>query len=629
MTGPIPLTTLHDFPGGIHPPQNKAQSTQRPIAHPPVADELVLPLNQHTGAPAQPLVNIGDKVLKGQLLARAFGNISAPVHAPTSGTVTAIAMRPVAHWSGLQELCLVLQADGEDRWCQLFPVPNYTTINHEQLVQRIYDAGIVGLGGAGFPAAIKMAARTADRIDTLIINGAECEPYITADDMLMRERAAELISGIEILHYLLAPKRVIIGIEDNKPEALAILTEACVEKPNIAVYSVPTKYPSGDAQRLIWLLTGQEIPNHVRSVDMGILCYNVGTVVAIHDAIIHGRPLISRITTITGAAVERPGNVEALIGTPASHLLRFAGLKVDEFATLIQGGPMMGHTLDTDTVPVTKLTNCLIAGSRTEFPPPPPAQDCIRCGLCANVCPISLLPQQLYWYAKAQNHPQLERHNLFDCIECGACAYVCPSAIPLVQYYRAGKDQIRGQKQRSEKAEQSRIRFEQRQQRIAQADAERQARRQANAEKIRQRKEATIPVTTEPGATTAAADEDPVKAALARAQARKAARLSDQTRPPSPPSAGPDRAELTPHQKELKIQLAMAKAELKKAERSLGQSKPGSEQHQTVQANITLLQTQADELQKAFEQQLAPATRSSPIPPMASGAEPTTRPEKS
>ncbi|CAM3678818.1 electron transport complex subunit RsxC [Parendozoicomonas haliclonae] len=625
MTAAIPLKTLHDFPGGVHPEENKAQSTRTPIATPPLASEYILPLNQHSGAAAQPLVAVGDKVLKGQMLARASGFVSAPVHAPTSGTITAIEMHSVPHWSGLEEPCLILAADGNDRWCELSPVADYTTADQEELVQRIHDAGVVGLGGAGFPAAVKMASRKASKIHTLVVNGAECEPYITADDMLMRERAAQLISGIEILQHLLQPEQVMIGIEDNKQEALQILAEACADKPGIDVYSVPTKYPSGDAQRLIWLLTGKEVPNDARSVDIGILCYNVGTIVAIHDAIIEGKPLISRITTITGEAVSQPQNVEALIGTPAYHLLRFAGLNVDAFDTLIQGGPMMGHTLDTDAVPVTKLTNCLIAGTREEFPPAPPAQACIRCGLCAEACPISLLPQQLYWYAKSQNHDQLEHHNLFDCIECGACSYVCPSSIPLVQYYRAGKDEIRTQKLRSEKAERSRVRFEHRQERLATIEAEKEARRKANAEKARKLKEAKEAAaqsaatgTTE--AAPAAVEDDPVKAALARAQARKAARTAGAE---AAPAEKPAKPQLSPRQKELKIQLSMAKAQLKKSERALAQMEAGSDQHSTLQSTITQFQQQIAQLQQEYDSAAeAPAVQTKPASTEAVAAKP-------
>ncbi len=601
----IPLINLFDFPGGVHPPENKVQSTSTAIATPPLPDIFVLPLNQHSGNPARVIVSTGDTVLKGQVLAKADGYVSAPIHAPTSGTIIGEVMHPVPHYSGLDEPCLLLEADGRDEWCPLHPLKNYQDFPNDVLVQRIYDAGVVGLGGAGFPAAVKMASRNNGRIHTLIVNGAECEPYITADDMLMREQASALVSGIQILQHLLQPERVLIGIEDNKPEALRITANACAGVDGVDVYSVPTKYPSGDAQRLIWLLTGKEVPNDGRSVDIGILCFNVGTIVAIHDAILEGKPLISRITTLTGAALERPGNVRALIGTPVEHLLTYAGVHQHNLTTLIQGGPMMGYTLTSAAVPITKTSNCIIAGTADEFPPAPPAQACIRCGLCADVCPLSLLPQQLHLYARAQNYSQLQHHNLFDCIECGACAYVCPSAIPLVQYYRAAKDEIRSQRQRTAKADRSRLRFEQRQTRMAQAEAEKEARRKANAEKARLLREAqnNAPPTANEAINHA---DDPIKAAMARVQARKAEKSNQQPTPTdlggaatgaSEPAASPAPKEsLSSEQKSLKMRLNVIAAQLKKAEQALKKATE-HETRQQLEQNIDLLKTQLDELE--------------------------------
>ncbi len=597
MSQSIPLSNVYDFPGGVHPPENKEQSTQTPIARPPLPDTFILPLNQHSGAPAELLVKAGDSVLKGQMLARANGFVSAPVHAPTSGTVESIGMHPVPHWSGLEENCLVLKADGEDRWCRLDPVADYRQVSREELVQRIHDAGVVGLGGAGFPAAVKMSSRKASKIHTLIVNGAECEPYITADDMLMREQADRLLGGIEILQHMLEPREVLIGIEDNKPEAIAAMDEVCSGKDNIKVVPVPTKYPSGDAQRLIWLLTGKEVPSDARSVDIGMLCYNVGTLVAVYDAIVEGRPLISRITTLTGSALNCPGNFETLIGTPVEHLLKFAGVQDDRFDALVMGGPMMGHTLDTTAVPVIKTSNCFIAATREEFPPAPPPQACIRCGKCADACPLILLPQQLYWHAKSQNHEQLQQHNLSDCIECGACAYVCPSSIPLVQYFRAAKDEVRFQKNKSDKAERSRQRFEQRQKRLEAQAAEKEARRKANAEKARRLKEAKA---GEENKVTSAASskEDLIKAAMERAKAKKAARVSGDA---APNSAKPARPQLSSQQKELKIQLSMVKAQIKKCERAAAQAEENSPEALKLKADIAKLQKQQSQLQTEFD----------------------------
>ncbi|MCL6270977.1 electron transport complex subunit RsxC [Sansalvadorimonas sp. 2012CJ34-2] len=607
----IPLRTIHEFPGGVHPGENKEQSTRTPIATPPLPNTFILPLNQHSGAPAELLVKVGDYVLKGQMLARANGFVSSPVHAPTSGTVTSVGMHPVPHWSGLEETCLVLEADGKDQWCELDPVADYKTVEKDELVQCIHDAGIVGLGGAGFPAAVKMSSRKASKIHTLIVNGAECEPYITADDMLMRERADRLLGGIEILQHMLNPQEVLIGIEDNKPEAIEAMRKVCAGKDAIEVVPVPTKYPSGDAQRLIWLLTGKEVPSDARSVDIGMLCYNVGTLVAIYDAITEGKPLISRVTTLTGAALHQPGNVEALIGTPAEHLLEFAGIQDEQFDALVMGGPMMGHTLDTTAVPVIKTSNCFIAASREEFPPPPPEQACIRCGMCADACPLSLLPQQLYWHAKSQNHEQLHHHNLFDCIECGACSYVCPSSIPLVQYFRAGKDEIRFQKAKSEKAERSRQRFEQRQKRLEAVAAEKEARRKANAEKARRAKEAKAAAGQSAGqnsADTSAADAkaDMIKAAMERAKAKKATRAAG-TDVATASSGKPARPQLSPKQKELKIQLSVVNAQIKKCERAASQAgENSSPEAEKLQADIDKLKQQQTQLKAEFEAASAP-----------------------
>ncbi|GAA4652131.1 electron transport complex subunit RsxC [Kistimonas scapharcae] len=594
------LITIHEFPGGVHPPENKQQSTGTAIATPPLSAEYVLPLNQHSGSPAQVLVKVGDSVLKGQLLARASGFVSAPVHAPTSGTITAIEARKVPHPSGLTETCIVLASDGEDRWCELFPEPDYTTIDHQALIRRIYDAGIVGLGGAGFPAAVKMASRNEDKIHTLVVNGAECEPYITADDMLMRERADRIVSGIDILCHLLHPEQVLIGIEDNKPDAARAMEHACRDRA-YQVVTVPTKYPSGDAQRLIYLLTGKEVPSDARSVDIGILCYNTGTIAAIHDAIILGRPLISRITTLTGDALAQPQNVEALIGTPANDLLAFAGLRQDSMNNLILGGPMMGFTLDSTDIPVIKTTNCLIAGTAQEFPPAPPARACIRCGDCAVACPVSLLPQQLYWHAKAANNDQLQHHNLFDCIECGACSYVCPSNIPLVQYFRAGKDEIRLQQAKHEKAEQSKRRFENRQQRLERIAAEKEAKRKANAERAAQLKaarEAEKSVPSKPSETADEGKQDAIQAAIERAKARKQAAAGQPTTEPVRKA----RPILNPRQKELKIQLSMVNAQLKKTERTFAQlDESDAEAATKLQVDIARLREQQVQLQQDFD----------------------------
>ncbi|MCT5885313.1 electron transport complex subunit RsxC, partial [Pseudomonas aeruginosa] len=476
------MSALHAFPGGLCLPANKERSTALPIQQAPLAQRYIVPLGQHIGAPARPCVEVGQAVLKGQTIALPDGTVSAALHAPTSGTVVAIGAHPYPHASGLPAPAIVIASDGLERWTELHPCPDFRAESPLALLERIRAAGIGGLGGAGFPTAAKLAARPADKIHTLVVNGAECEPYISADDLLMRERATQVLGGIDILVQILCPEEVLVGIEDDKPEAIAALGAALGERP-YRIVALPTRYPSGGERQLIQLLTGREVPADGLPADIGILCQNVGTLAAVHDAVVLGRPLISRITTLAGGALERPMNVEALIGTPVHELLAFAGLAEGRLERVLMGGPMMGFALPDLSVPLIKTCNCLLAGDATELPEPVPAMPCIRCGDCAQVCPVSLLPQQLHFFALGDEHEQLLAHNLFDCIECGACAYVCPSSIPLVQYYRASKAEIREQRQKLLKAEQSRERFEQRQARLRRDEERRAAERAQRAEK--------------------------------------------------------------------------------------------------------------------------------------------------
>jgi electron transport complex protein RnfC len=514
------MRKIFDFHGGIHPEENKQQSLGTPVTDAGVPPELVLPLSQHIGAAASPVVAVGDRVLKGQLLADATGFVSVPLHAPSSGTVVAIEERLIAHPSGHQAPCIVIATDGRDEWTALQPVPDYLALDRDELRNRIRQAGIAGMGGAGFPTAVKLSPRPGSKVETLIINGTECEPYITADDVLMREQAAELIAGIRILQHLLQPAATLIGIEDNKPEAIAAL-QAAARDSGIEVVTFPTKYPSGGEKQLIEILTGKQVPSGGLPLDVGIICQNVGSVVAIQDAIVYGRPLISRITTVTGEAVQRPGNFRVLLGTPMHYLLAKAGYNAAQNRRLIMGGPMMGFTVPDASVPIVKTSNCLLAPSEAELPTPPPAQACIRCGLCAQACPASLLPQQLFWFARSKEYDKLEHHNLFDCIECGACSWVCPSNIPLVQYYRASKAEVLQLRHDNERAEHSRVRFEARQERLAREEAEKLAKRAARKEAAEQR--------ARDAASGGEPQEDPIQAAIDRAKAKKAAQQAGDT----------------------------------------------------------------------------------------------------
>lgn len=429
---------IFPFHGGVHPPENKVQSTQLPIGELALPEKLVLPLRQHVGNIPKVKVKIGEHVLKGQLIAEAEGAVSAAIHAPTSGTVAAIEDAIIPHPSGLPDKCITITPDGKDAWIKLLPL-DWRNVDRKVLIASLRISGIVGLGGATFPTHIKLRADGKSGVHTLIINAAECEPYITCDDMLMRERADEIVKGIEVAQYLLGAEKVLIGIEDNKTEAAAAMQAAISD--NMQVVVVPTLYPSGDARRLVHLVLGTEIPYDKRSTEVGLQVFNVATVVALYRYFEFGEPSISRIISMTGN-VNQPQNFEVLFGTPLQHLIAAAGGAKAETTHYIMGGPMMGFDLPSESVPITKAANCIIAASPTLFEPPPPAMPCIRCARCADACPVNLQPQELYWFAKADNFEKANDYNLFDCIECGACSYVCPSNIPLVQYYRYAKSEI-------------------------------------------------------------------------------------------------------------------------------------------------------------------------------------------
>ncbi|MCG8428359.1 MAG: electron transport complex subunit RsxC [Chromatiales bacterium] len=507
---------LYRFHGGLHLPDNKRQSVGQPVQKAPIPSKLILPLQQHIGEITTPLVKVGDRVLKGQLLAKAQGYISAPVHAPTSGAVIELTEHIIPHPSGLHGPCIVIESDGKDEWGELpEPLTGYKNIDPAELRERIRQSGIVGLGGAAFPTSVKLNPGPETWIKTLIINGAECEPYITCDDMLMREHADRVVDGIEILMHLLKPEEVLIGIEDNKPEAIAAMQQAVseLELEHVEVVAIPTLYPSGGEKQLIHVLTGKEVPSGAIPAKLGMVCHNVGTAAAVADAVLSGIPLISRIVTITGEGVPSPGNFEALIGTPASELIKLAGGYTDQVNKLILGGPMMGFTLNDDAAPITKAANCLLAASATEAPDPGAAAPCIRCGQCAAACPVTLLPQQMYWYARAKDLEKTQEYNLFDCIECGCCSHVCPSQIPLVQYFRYAKTESWAKEQEKNKAEHAKKRHEVRVARLERLEAERKA-------KLRKKKEA---LAKKPPAKKAAADKaDPKQAAIEAAMKRAA-----------------------------------------------------------------------------------------------------------
>lgn len=525
---------VYKFHGGVHPDGHKHESTTRPIAQLPIPEKLTLPLRQHVGYIPKIKVKVGDYVLKGEMIAEAEGTVSAAIHAPTSGTITAIEDAVIPHPSGLPDMCVTLAPDGKDEWKPLKPIDwKNTAIN--ELITSLRSSGIVGLGGATFPTHIKLRKDGRSEIHTLIINAAECEPYITCDDMLMREHAHDIIQGIEIVQHLLGATKVMIGIEDNKPEATSAMTLASQTLTNATVTTVPTLYPSGDARRLIHLLLGIEVPHHKRSTEVGIQVFNVATVLAIYRYFTFGEPSVSRVVTVTGN-VETPQNFEVLLGTPIPLLVAAAGGAKTDTTHFVMGGPMMGFDLPSTDVPVTKAANCIIAASPNLFAPPPPAMPCIRCTRCADACPVNLQPQELYWFAKSDNLEKARDYHLFDCIECGCCTYVCPSNIPLVQYYRYAKSEIIAADKAQEAADLARERNEFRLARIEREKLERaqkHAERAASAKNDEPKPE-PLKVDKERPASSAEADEAKkaaIAAAVARAKALKlAAAQTDATK---------------------------------------------------------------------------------------------------
>ncbi|QWN36018.1 electron transport complex subunit RsxC [Cobetia sp. 4B] len=612
---------VFDFHGGIHPPEHKALSNRAPLVAAPLPREVVLPLSQHIGAPAQPLVEISQRVKTGELIARAQGMISAPVHASITGVVTAIEPRQIPHVSGLEDLCIVIERDGEiDEWARLEAWRDWRQQEAQDLIQRLQDAGVVGQGGAGFPSAVKARVRERHAIDTLILNAAECEPYITADDLTMRTHPEALIEGLEILASLIGPECILIGIEDNKPEAVIALEQAIRARradkrlppldSRLEVVVVPTKYPSGGEKQLIKLLTDREVPSRGLPADVGVVVHNPGTVRAVQRAVCFGEPMISRVVTLTGEALQHPHNVEARLGTSIADLLRLAAPAPTGIARLVMGGPMMGFTLESDALPIIKTTNCLLASSPESLPAPAVEQPCIRCGMCEQACPAELLPQQLYWFSKAREFDKAELYNLADCIECGACSYVCPSQIPLVQYYRFAKGEIRSAQHEARKSERARHRFEFKQARMAREEAEKEAKRQQRAQAAQKsaaaRADASAAAdTTSASATTAAAAAQPAPATdikafkTARAAANIALKKAEKALKAAQDggeSAETDIAKLEANVTAAKTKLASAESALKAASEASESAAPAAAGTSTVSTATTGAATPAADL---------------------------------
>ena len=515
------MRKLHQFHGGLHLDGHKAESLSRDLRQASLPPRLYLPLRQHIGEHNKPLVEVGNRVLKGHAISASTSQIRAAVHAPTSGTVTAIGDYPVAHPSGQKDTCIVIDVDGEDEAANAF-IPDLDNLDAAEIIELICRSGIVGLGGAAFPSSPKLARGQVQGIDTLIINGVECEPYITCDDMLMRHYSAEILRGVGYLQRMLNPQTTLIGIEDNKPEAIAAMSSALAQAGLAAeIVPIPTIYPSGGEKQLIQILTGKEVPHGRLAFDIGLFCQNVGTCVAITRALEQDQPLISRVVTITGDNIREPGNWEVRLGTPVRHLIGLVGGYLHgDSGHLVMGGPMMGFSLSGDQVPIVKASNCIMVMREQTIPHSPGYHDeCIRCSKCTEVCPAQLLPQQLYWHARASAFERAQEFHLFDCIECGCCSAVCPSSIPLVQYYRAAKGEIRAAQKAQIKSDRARLRFEFRERRLLLKKQQEEERRRLKREALQKKKARAggeVPIA------------DPVQAALERVKARKAAEQEDQ-----------------------------------------------------------------------------------------------------
>lgn len=431
---------LLTFKRGIHPPDGKHFTENKPIETLLPKGDLVFPMSQHIGAPCEPIVKKGDKVLVGQKIGEAKAFVSSPIYSSVSGIVKDVT--PMLHPNGSKVLSVIIENDGlYEEHESLGPKGDYKNLSKEQIVEIIKEAGIVGMGGAGFPTHIKLSPPPEKNIDTIIINGAECEPYLTSDHRIMLEETDKVIEGLKIILQLFPQAKGYIGVENNKMDAVKALKEALEGVSNIEVKVLQTKYPQGAEKQLIYAITGREVPSGGLPADVGCIVQNIDTAVAIQRAVVKGRPLMRRIVTVTGGAIKDPKNFKVRLGTSYRELIEAAGGFVSEPVKVISGGPMMGIALSSLDVPVIKGTSAILCLSKEEAGLPE-ERNCIRCGKCVSVCPMNLLPLQLNQYAINYDMEKFELSHGMDCIECGSCSFTCPAKRHLVQSIRTAKKTI-------------------------------------------------------------------------------------------------------------------------------------------------------------------------------------------
>ncbi len=438
---------LKTFPGGVHPHDYKHFSASAPIEAMPLPQRVIIPMSQHIGAPSVPLVKVGDEVKTGQKIAAAGGFVSIPQHASISGKITKIDKFP--HPTGISSLAIEITGDGNDTWVELTDEPKFMELSAEELKNRIGEAGICGMGGAGFPTFVKLSPPADKPIDTVILNGVECEPYLTSDYRLMLAKAEEIISGLKILMKVLSAKRGMIGIEANKPDVIAIMKKLLASESKLSVVPLKLQYPQGAEKQLIYAATRRKVPAGGLPLAVGVVVQNVGTAYAIYEAARFQKPLVERLISVTGSVVAHPKNLLARIGTPLSELVEFCGGTKADPGKLISGGPMMGFALPSLAAPVAKGSSGLVLINEKEAKSLE-ERNCIRCARCVDVCPMNLLPNMIALAVKAGNLDMALKMGLEDCMKCGSCAYVCPAQIRLVQWIDTGKirhaEALRGKK---------------------------------------------------------------------------------------------------------------------------------------------------------------------------------------